>query len=131
MSGLLKVITVLFCFCLLGVSACSKDYVPTEPPAGTGTTFQRTPEEIQDGVRNALTKLNFAITIENEQYIEAVHLKPGETVEKNKSEIVGVWMKPREGSVLVLIDTVKTASGIAKQRDWEQDLMRQILREMQ
>lgn len=68
---------------------------------------------------------------ENDQYIEAVHLKPGETVEDNKSELVGVWLKPRNGATLVLIDTVKRASGIAKQKEWEQPLMRQIMKNLQ
>lgn len=130
MIGPMRTLTILFCFFLVTFAGCA-DYDPVEPPANLGTVFQQPLTEVQTAVRNALTKLSFGIVKENEQYIEAVHLKPEETVKKNKSEIVGIWMKPREGSVLVLIDTVKTASGIAKQKEWEQDLMRQIMKELQ
>lgn len=129
MIGPLKTLTVMLIFALFTLVGCA-EYAPVEPAANTGTVFQRPLEEMQTATRNALTKLNFAIIKENELYIEAVHLKPGETVEDNESELVGVWFKPKEGSTLVLIDTEKRASGVAKQKAWEQDLMRQIMREL-
>ncbi len=126
---LTRTLTVLLVVALAGLVACTK-YIPEEPPQSTGAVFQRSPEEVRAAARNALTKLNFAIIQENDEYIEAVHLKPGETVEKNRSELVGVWIKPRDNSVLLLVDTVKRASGIAKQRDWRQDLTRLIIKEL-
>jgi len=116
-------------FTLLALVGCT-EHTPMEPAANTGTVFQRPLEDLQNATRNALTKLNFGILKENDQYFEAVHLKPGETVEDNDSEVVGIWLKPRAGSVLVLINTMKRASGIAKQRDWEEDLLREIMRDL-
>lgn len=125
-----KLLGIFFVFSLLILFGCA-EYAPVEPAANTGTVFQRPLEDLQNATRNALTKLNFGIIKENDQYFEAVHLKPGETVEDNDSELVGVWLKPKTGSVLVLIDTAKRASGIAKQRDWEEDILREIMRDLQ
>lgn len=126
----LKTLVVFVCFALLALAGCT-EYAPTEPAANTGTVFQRSLEDVQTASRDALTKLNFAITKETAQYIEAVHLKPGETVEDNDSELVGIWFKPRASSILVLIDTEKTASGIETQRVWDDALTRQIFKNLQ
>lgn len=130
MSSYLRSLTIVILVSLFSLSGCA-DYTPKEPPLNSGTVFQQPLEAVQTAVRDALTKLSFAIIKENDQYIEAVHLKPGETAEKNKSELVAVWMKPRSGATLVLIDTVKRASGIAKQKEWEQPLMLQIMKNLQ
>ncbi len=129
MIGPLKTLMVLLIFCLFAFAGCA-EYAPVEPAANTGTVYQRPLDEMQTAARNALTKLNFAIIKENEAYIEAVHLKPGETVEDNKSELVGIWFKPKGDGTLVLIDTEKRASGIAKQKIWDEDIRRQIMREL-
>ncbi len=121
---------VLMLFGLFAFWGCA-EYAPEEPPPATGTVFHHPQETIIEASRNALTDLNFAITKESGEYIEAVHLKPGETVEDNDSELVGIWVKPREDqSVLLLIDTKKRASGIAKQRDWEQDILRKVMQQL-
>ena len=117
---------ILIAVGLFALWGCA-EYAPEEPPPNTGTVFHQPAETVVDAARNALTELGFAITKESNEYIEAVHLKPGETVEDNESELVGIWVKPREaGSVLLLIDTKKRASGIAKQRDWEEDILRPL-----
>jgi len=123
-------LAVLFLFGLFTLVGCSKEYTPVEPAPNTGTVFQKTPEEVQVAARNALTKLSFAITKETGEYIEAVHLKPGETVEDNKSEMVYIWMKPRESNVLVLTYTRLRATGIAKQKQWDQQLINKMMEEL-
>ena len=85
---------------------------------------------MQAAARNALTKLSFAITQETGEYIEAVHLKPGETVDDNQGEMVYIWIKPRESNVLVLTYTRQRASGIAKQKPWDQPLIAKIMEEL-
>lgn len=129
MIKLLRNLTIPVLFTLLTLIGCADD-APMEPAPNDGAVFQRPMSEVHTAARNALTKLNFAILKENDQYIEAVHLKPGETVKKNKGELVGVWLKPRQGATLVLIDTKKRPSGIAKQKDWEQPLLRQIFQNL-
>jgi hypothetical protein len=130
MIGPLK-LTVLFLFGLFTLAGCSKEFVPVEPAPNTGTVFQRTPAEVQVAAHNALTKLNFAITKETGELIEAVHLKPGETIDGNKSEMVYIWIKPRESNVLVLIYTRLLATGIAKQKQWDQQLISKMMEELQ
>ena len=130
MIGPLK-LTVLFLFGLFTLAGCSKEFIPTEPPPNTGTVFQKTPEEVQVAARNALTKLSFAITKETGEYIEAVHLQPGETVEDNRGEMVYIWIKPRESNVLVLTYTRQKASGIAKQKYWDQQVITKMMEELQ
>ena len=120
----------LFLFLTLFVVFGCAEHVPKEPAMNTGTVIHQPIDTVRTAARNALTKLKFAITKENDQYIEAVHLKPGETVEKNRSELVGIWFKQREDAVVVLIDTEKRASGIATQRVWDEDITREILREL-
>ena len=122
---------VLFLFGLFTLAGCSKEYVPLEPAPNTGTVFQKTPEEVQVAARNALTKLSFAITKETGEYIEAVHLKPGETVDNNRSEMVYIWIKPRESNVLVLTYTRLQATGIAKQKQWDQQFISKMMEELQ
>lgn len=120
----------LFLFLSLFVVFGCTEYAPVEPAMNTGTVFQHPLDEVRSAARNALTNLKFAITKENDQYIEAVHLKPGETVDDNDSELVGVWFKQRGSSVVVLVDTEKRASGIAKQRIWDEDIIREMMREL-
>jgi hypothetical protein len=122
--------TTLLFLALFTLAGCNKQYVLTEPPANTGTVFQNPPQEVQAAARNALTKLNFAITQESGEYIEAVNLKPGETVQDNKGEMVHIWIKPRESSVLVLTRTQLRASGIAKQKEWDQLLIAKMMEEL-
>lgn len=124
-------LAVLFLFGLFTLAGCSKEYVPLEPAPNTGTVFQKTPEEVQVAARNALTKLSFAITKETGEYIEAVHLKPGETVDNNRSEMVYIWIKQRESNVLVLTYTRLQATGIAKQKQWDQQLISKMMEELQ
>jgi len=125
-----RTLIVLLLSGLFALWGCA-EYAPEEPAPNTGTVFHHPQDTIVDAARNALTELGFAITKENEGYIEAVHLKPGETVENNDSELVGIWVKPREdGSVLMLIDTKMRASGIAKQRDWEEDILRKVMQQL-
>ncbi|PIE72770.1 MAG: hypothetical protein CSA20_06225 [Deltaproteobacteria bacterium] len=115
-------------FLLIGIlilTSCTKN-VPQEPAANMGAVFQQPIDIVKPAVKDALSRLSFAILREEAEYFEAVHLKPGETVEKNHGEVVGVWLKPRENATLVLIDTMKRPSGIEKQREWEQPLTRQI-----
>ncbi len=125
-----KTLAVLLLFSLFSLAGCA-EYIPVEPPSNTGAVFQRSLEEVQTAARNALTKLNFAITRESDQYIEAVHLKAGETIDDNDGELVGIWFKPRASSIVVLIDTAKTPHDIAQQRDWEQPILREIMSELQ
>jgi len=125
-----KTLAIVLLFGLFTLAGCA-EYIPIEPPANTGAVFQRSLDEVQTAARNALTKMNFAITKENTQYIEAVHLKAEETVKSNDGELVGIWFKPRTTSVLILIDTAKTPKDIAGQRDWEQPLLAEIMRELQ
>ncbi|KJR99005.1 MAG: hypothetical protein VR65_18230 [Desulfobulbaceae bacterium BRH_c16a] len=129
MIGPLKTLSVLFLFSLVSLVGCA-DRVPVQPAPSTGTVFQQPLSEVQNATRNALTHLGFAITKESEEYIEAVHLKPGETVEDNDSELVGIWFKPRESSVLVLTHTALRPSGIAKQREWDQAIISRIMQEL-
>lgn len=117
-------------FGLVTLVGCA-DNTPKEPPPNTGAVFQQPTDVVHTAVKDALSSLSFAILREEPEYFEAVHLKPGETAKKNKGEIVGVWLKPRPGATLVLVDTEKTASGIAKQRDWEAALTRQIQKNLQ
>lgn len=124
-------ITTLLFLALFTLAGCAKEYSPPEPPANTGTVFQKTPEEVQTAARNALTKLSFAITQETGEYIEAVHLKSGETVQDNQGEMVYIWIKPRESNVLVLTYTRLRASGIAKQKHWDQPLIAKMIEELQ
>jgi hypothetical protein len=125
-------LAILFLLGLFALAGCSKkEYVPAEPAPNTGTVFQKTPEEVQVAARNALTKLSFAITKETGEYIEAVHLKPGETVTDNQGEMIYIWIKPRESSVLVLTYTRLQASGIAKQKYWDQQLTTKMMEELQ
>ncbi|MBU1568718.1 MAG: hypothetical protein KJ630_24210 [Proteobacteria bacterium] len=130
MIGSLK-LAVLFLFGFFTLAGCSKEYVPVEPAPNTGTVFQRTPEDVQAAARNALTKLSFAITKETAEYIEAVHLKPGETVDDNESEMLYIWIKPRENNVLVLTYTRMRATGIAKQKYWDQQVVSKMIEELQ
>ncbi len=124
-------ITILLFLALFTLVGCAKEYTPPlEPPANTGTVFQKTPEEVQAAARNALTKFSFAITQETGEYIEAVHLKPGETVQDNQGEMVYIWIKPRESNVLVLTLTRLRASGIAKQKQWDQQLIAKMIEEL-
>ena len=129
MTGLLKTLSVLVLFSFLALVGCA-EHVPVQPAPNTGTVFQRPLEEIQTATRNALTHLGFAITKESGDYIEAVHLKPGETVEANDSELVGIWFKPKGSSVLVLTHTALRPSGIAKQREWDQAIVSRIMQEL-
>jgi hypothetical protein len=130
MIGPLK-LTVLFLIGIFSLAGCVKEFIPTEPAPNTGTVFQKTPEEVQAAARNALTKLSFAITKETGEYIEAVHLQPGETVEDNRGEMVYIWLKPRESNVLVLTYTHQKASGIAKQKYWDQQVITKMMEELQ
>ncbi|GEM_PF-1713148 len=130
MIGPLK-LAVLLIFGLFTLTGCPKEFVLVEPAANTGTVFQNKPEEVQVAARNALTKLSFAITKETGEYIEAVHLRPGETVQNNEGEMVYVWIKPRESSVLVLTYTRQRATGIAKQRYWDQDIIAKMIEALQ
>lgn len=125
----LKTLAVLFLFSLFSLIGCA-DHVPVQPAPNTGTVFQHPLSVVQTATRNALTHLGFAITKESEEYFEAVHLKPGETVEKNESELVGIWFKPREHSVLVLTHTSLRPSGIAKQKEWDQAIISRIMQEL-
>ena len=130
MIGPLK-LAVLFVFGLFTLAGCSKEFVLVEPATNTGTVFQNKPEEVQVAARNALTRLSFAITKETGEYIEAVHLRPGETAQNNEGELVYVWIKPRESSVLVLTYTRQRATGIAKQRYWDQDIIAKMIEALQ
>jgi hypothetical protein len=129
MIGPLK-LAVLFLFGLFTLAGCAKEFVPIEPAPNTGTVFQKTPEEVQAAARNALTKLSFAITKETAEYLEAVHLKPGETVEDNQGEMIYIWIKPRESNVLVLTYTRQRASGIASQKYWDQQVTTKMMEEL-
>ncbi len=124
-------LAVLILVGLFALAGCSKEYVPIEPAPNTGTVFQKTPEEVQTAARNALTKLSFAITKDTGEYMEAVHLNPGETVENNQGEIAYVWIKPRENNVLVLTYTHLRASGIAKQKEWDQQIISKMIEGLQ
>ena len=130
MIGPLK-LAVLFLFGLFTLAGCSNQSALVEPAANTGTVFQRTPEEVQTAARNALTQLSFAITKETGEYIEAVHLNPGETVSNNKGELVYIWIKPRESNVLVLTYTRQRASGIAQQKYWDQQIISKMMQGLQ
>ena len=130
MTGTMKKLMFPLVLTLLVTIGCAPDYTPVEPAANTGTKFQRPLETMQTATRNALTKLNFAIVKDEGTYFEAVHLKPGETVENNSSELVGVWLKQGQGSIVLLIDTVKRASGIKYQKEWDQELLRKIMQEL-
>lgn len=129
MIGVLKTLSVLFLFGFLSLVGCA-EHVPVQPAPNTGTVFQHPLGDVQTAARNALTHLGFAITKESEDYFEAVHLKPGETVENNQSELVGIWFKPREHSVLVLTRTALRPSGIAKQKEWDQAIISRIMQEL-
>jgi len=130
MIGPLKTLALMFVFTILTLTGCAKQHVPVEPAPNTGTVFQRSLPEVQNAARNALTQLSFAITKESEEYIEAVHLNPGETVQDNQGELVGIWFKPRDKSVLVLTHTALTPAGIAKQKAWDQPLISKIMQEL-
>ena len=130
MIGPLK-LAFLFLFSLFTLVACGKTYVPVEPALNTGTVFQKTPEEVQAAARNALTRLSFAITQETGEYIEAVHLKPGETADDNEGEMVYIWIKPRGSNVVVLTYTRQRATGIAKQKYWDQAIIAKMIEELQ
>lgn len=133
MIGPLK-FAVLVLFGLFSLAGCSKEYVPIEPAPNTGTVFQKTPQEVQVAARNALSKLSFAIVKETGEYIEAVYLKPGETVEDNTGERAYIWIKPRENNVLVLTYTRMIAvgtSGIVKQKLWDQQIIAKMMQELQ
>ncbi|MDK9705677.1 MAG: hypothetical protein OEL83_01395 [Desulforhopalus sp.] len=127
-------LAVLFLIGLFSLAGCSKEYVPVEPAPNTGTVFQKTPQEVQVAARNALSKLSFAIVKETGEYIEAVYLKPGETVADNTGERAYIWIKPRENNVLVLTYTRMIAvgtSGIAKQKLWDQQIIAKMIQELQ
>jgi hypothetical protein len=130
MIGLLKKLTILFLFTSVMLIGCAGEKVPIEPPSGTGTVFQRTLVETQIAVKNALNKANFGIKKDSPEYIEAIHLKPGETVEKSDGELVGIWFKDRGNSVVILIDTMKNTSEVATQIDWEKPLLAAIMQEL-
>ncbi len=130
MIGSLK-LAVLFCIGLFALAGCGKDYVPEEPSANTGTVFQKTPEEVQAAARNALSRLSFAITKETGDYIEAVHLRQGETADDNKGELAYIWIKPRESNTLVLTYTRLRSSGIARQKYWDDMIIAKMIEEMQ
>ena len=129
MTNPLRILTVVFIFSLVALIGCA-DKVPVEPPAGTGTVFQRTLIETQIAVKNALNKANFGIRQDSPEYIEAIHLRPGETVEKSSGELVGIWFKDRGNSVVVLIDTVKNVSEVATQKNWEKPLLAAVMNEL-
>ncbi len=130
MIGPLK-FAILFLLGIFALAGCAENFILVEPAPNTGTVFQKTPEEVQAAARNALTKLSFAITKETGEYIEAVHLKPGETVTENTGAMVYIWIKPRESSVLVLTFTRLRATGIAKQKNWDQQLITKMMEELQ
>lgn len=124
-----RILTIVCIFFLVALIGCAEK-IPVQPPAGTGTVFQRTLEETQVAVKNALNKANFGILQESSEYIEAIHLKPGETIEKSKGELVGIWFKDRGTSVVVLIDTAKNVSEVATQKDWEKPLIAAVMDEL-
>ena len=123
-------LSVLLLFGLLSLVGCA-DHVPVQPAPNTGTVFQFPATEVQDAARNALTHLGFAITKESPEYIEAVHLKPGESVQKNESELVGIWFREREPhSTLVLTHTALRPTGIDRQKEWDQAIIGRMMQEL-
>jgi len=125
-----KILSALLLFGLLSLVGCA-DHVPVQPAPNTGSVFQFPLSEVQTAARNALTHLGFAITKESPEYFEAVHLKPGETVEKNESELVGIWFQARDKySTLVLTSTALRPTGIAKQKEWDQAIISRIRQEL-
>lgn len=125
-----KYLSILIVFGLITLFGCA-EHVPVQPAPNTGTVFQAPLDQVQNATRNALTHLGFAIIKESPEYIEAVHLKPGETVEDNESELVGVWFKQRDAnSTLVLTHTALRPTGIAKQKPWDEAITSRIMQEL-
>ncbi len=131
MTGLLRLLTVVSFFSIIFFLAGCADKVPVEPPPGTGTAFQRTLDETQTAVRSVLAKAGFGIRKESPEYIEAIHLKPGETVEDSDGELVGIWFTDRGNSVVVRMDTMKNTSEVASQKDWEKPLLAALMHELE
>ena len=125
-----KNLAIVFLFAVFTLVGCA-DELPQMPSAGTGTTFQRSLDETQTAARNALAKSGFGIRTDTMDYIEAIRLAPGETVEDSDGELVGIWFKDRGSSVIVLIDTIKNSSEVATQKDWGRPLRALILHELQ
>jgi hypothetical protein len=124
-------LAVLLLFGLLSLFGCGGEHVPVQPAARTGSVFQFPMSEVQTATRNALTHLGFAITKESPEYMEAIRLKPGETLEANTSELVGVWFQARDQySTLVLTNTALRSIGIATQKEWDQALIARIRQEL-
>jgi hypothetical protein len=129
MTSSRKLFTLMLFFSLFILAGCA-EYAPKEPALNTGTVFHYPVDVVRSAARKTLANLKFAITLENDDYIEAVHLKEGETVEDSKSELVGIWFKKGSDSVTVLVDTEKRASGRARQRVWDEDIIRELMREL-
>ena len=130
MAGVLKTLTIAVYLTIFVALVGCAEKVPVEPRTGTGTVFQRTLDEAHNAVRTVLNNADFGITKESPEYIEAIHLQPGETIENSDGELVGIWFKDRGQSVIILIDTKKNVSEVATQKDWQKPLLAALMREL-
>ncbi len=131
MAGVLKTLIIVVCLTISVALVGCGEKVPVEPRTGTGTVFQRTLDEAHNAVRTVLNNAGFGIIKESPEYIEAIHLKPGETIDNSDGELVGIWFKDRGQRVIILIDTKKNVSEVATQKEWQKPLLAAIMRELE
>ena len=99
---------------------------PTRPETA-GVTFAKPAVVVQKAVLDALAVTGFDVKKAEPLYVEGFRPRKVGLLVGSGGETVGVWLEPlSEASTRVRVDTARSVVGIAGQKNWDQEIMKEI-----
>jgi hypothetical protein len=109
------------------VAACAS---PTRPP-GAGRVFDRSQETVHKATEHALAVNGFEIKKSDPFYVEGFRTRSVGLFVGSGGETVGVWIEPvGPQRTRVQVDTAKSIVGIVGQKNWDEEVLAMLEREL-
>ena len=126
-TGYVRVLHILLLCALSLVAGCRS--TPTRP--SQFTTMERPLEAVHQAAVSALVVNGFDVERTEPRYLEGRRPRRWGWVSGSGGETVSIWLEPQGGGTRVGIETGETSLGATGQKNWNNDVLNALRRELE